>query len=89
MASVQQVNGAPAFVIDGAPNNGLSFMSYVGPLGMDGGEPALAKYARGFGGADCEIYTFVTDIGGVYGYSNTVWPEPERWDFCTSTRRRT
>lgn len=80
-ARVENVQGAPAFVIDGAPHCGLSFMSYVGPQSLENGVPALAGYVKGLAQADCDLYTFVTDLGGVYGYSPSIWPERDRWDF--------
>ena len=75
-------NGAPVFFFDGRPHTGLSYMTYVGSgsLGLDG-VPLLARYTRGMADAGCGLFTFVVDLGGLYGYTQTVWPEPERWDF--------
>jgi outer membrane protein assembly factor BamB len=82
VVKVEQVNGAPAFTLDGKPHCGLSFMSYTGSgaMGPDG-KPLLAQYVKSLAGADCDLYTFVTDLGCLYGYSTTVWPEKDKWDF--------
>ncbi len=82
VVEVAQVNGAPAFVFDGKPHGGLSYMSYTGSgaMGPDG-KPLLAQYAKSLAGAGCDLFTFVTDLGCLYGYSSTVWPEEDRWDF--------
>jgi hypothetical protein len=82
VAKVEQVNGAPAFTLDGTPHCGLSYMSYVGSgaMGPDG-KPLLVQYTKSLAGAGCDLYTFVTDLGCLYGYSSTIWPEKDKWDF--------
>ncbi len=81
-AKVEQVNGAPAFTIDGKPHCGLSYMTYTGSGAMaPDGKPLLAQYIQSLAGAECDLYTFVTDLGCLYGYSSTIWPERDKWDF--------
>ena len=82
VAKVEQVNGAPSFTFDGQPHNGLSYMSYTGSAAMGpDAKPLLAQYVKSLAGADCDLFTFVTDLGCLYGYSTTVWPEKDKWDF--------
>ena len=82
VAKVEPVHGAPAFTLDGMPYCGLSYMTYVGSgaTGADG-TPLLAQYVKSLAGAGCDLYTFVTDLGCLYGYTTTIWPEKDKWDF--------
>jgi hypothetical protein len=76
------VRGAPAFVINGQPHCGLSYMTYANNFSTYQNQPALPQYVKGFADAGCDIYTFVIDLGGTYGYTSTVWPQRDRWDFA-------
>lgn len=80
-SQVGMVHGAPAFIVNGKPHCGLSYMTYENNLSTSKGQPALPKHVKLFAEAGCDIYTFVVDLGGLYGYTGTVWPERDRWDF--------
>jgi hypothetical protein len=80
-AEVRMIGGAPAFCIDGKPHCGLSYMTYANNFTTAKGTPALPQYVKLFADAGCKLYTFVVDLGGLYRYTDTVWPERERWDF--------
>lgn len=80
-AAVLPLRGAPTLVVDGKPNTGLSYMTYVGPASQKDGKPVLQHYADLFTKAECDLFTFVVDLGALYGYSPTVWPEKDRFDF--------
>lgn len=75
------IGGAPAFCIDGQPHCGLSYMTYANNFTTAKGAPALPQYVKLFANAGGDLYTFVVDLGGLYRYTDTVWPERERWDF--------
>jgi hypothetical protein len=75
------LKGAPTFVLDGKPHGGLSYMSYANEVAQENGKLLLPANVKLFAQAGCDLYTFVVDLGGLYGYTRTVWPEPGRWDF--------
>jgi beta-galactosidase len=79
---VSTVGGAPAFVVDGKPHPGLSYMTYANNYPVWKDKPALPQYVKLFAEAGCDLYTFVIDLGGLYRYTDSIWPEPEKWDFA-------
>ena len=60
----------------------LTYMTYVGPDARDKDTPLLAKYVREMADAGVKTFVFVSDLGGIYGYSPTCWPELGRYDFA-------
>ncbi|MBI3921620.1 MAG: beta-galactosidase [Armatimonadetes bacterium] len=78
---VAMLRGAPAFLINGKPHCGLSYMTYENNYSTVNGQPALPKHVKLFADAGCDLYTFVIDLGGLYGYTGTLWPKRDRWDF--------
>lgn len=79
---VGMVNGAPAFIINGKPHSGFSYMTYVNNYGrLPDGRPALPYYVSLAAQAGCDLYTFVVDLGALYRYTDTIEPQPDRWDF--------
>lgn len=81
VGKVAMIQGAPTLLVDSKPDSGISYMTYVGPASITNGMPSLTTYTKSFADAGCDLYTFVVDLGGLYGYSPTVWPEENRWDF--------
>lgn len=77
VAEVRAVGGVPTFVVDGVPNAGLSCMNY-----QTYGNPKFPDFIRQFGAAGCDIFTFVVDMGSLYHFTPTIWPEKDRWDFA-------
>ena len=73
-ARVDDVGGAPAFVVDGRPHPGVCYSSY------DCSPDALARRARQFAGAGCDVFNFVVEVAG-YGYSRPMWTGRDQWDF--------
>lgn len=80
-SGVGEAGGAPVLTINGVAHPGASYMTYVGVGDPANPIPQLTRYVGGFGSAGCDFFTFVMDLGGLYGYSPTVWPEPDRFDF--------
>ena len=81
-SAVGMANGAPAFIINGRPHPGFAYMTYTNNFGaLPDGRPALPHYVSLAAQAGCDLYTFVTDLGGIYRYTESIEPEPGRWDF--------
>ena len=68
--------------VDGKPHPGLSYMTYANNYPVWKGKPALPQYVKLFAEAGCDLYTFVIDLGGLYRYTDSIWPDPEKWDFA-------
>ena len=81
VSRVEVVGGAPTLLIDGKPHPGASYMTYVGIGDAANPKPLLGQYVAEIAKSGCDLFTFVTDLGGVYGYTPTVWPAPDRFDF--------
>jgi len=71
---VERVGGIPTFVVNGQPHSGLCYSSY------DCSEANLARRAKQFAEAGCDLFNFVVEISG-YGYSPPLWAAKDRWDF--------
>ena len=81
-ARVGMVRGAPAFIINGRPDSGFSYMTYTNNFGtLPDGRPALPHYIGLAAQAGCGLYTFVVDLGALYRYTEGIEAESGRRDF--------